>query len=462
MTTHEHDLHDAARELLPVIQAASENLDEVAAAFVKDDQCPIFSSERNQFFIILSTQFDCKVHISEDRSRFSLALNLGLVKFYDEMARMLFSRIRTISESEAKIGAIEAQDTGVPYNHTVSAAKTLMECFWEQRLPQPDQTPGLDLSESNLRLYRVLLPMGVKFALAHEFAHVILDVAPSKKKYQDDGEMLATELLKDFNFPQPDVRERRIKYWGLEFAADRIGFELSIAATKKGKEDFFAWFQWSGIELFLQTCDMLWRYHLATRGRSIEVLGRHPPFHIRLNMLRRAFGIGQREVDIGAAFKKLIDMILADTCGATPSTSVLGDKDVQEQDASTYLLLGKVELTTGNLVEAKRYIELALTIYEKCQNVEGLGNCYGILAAILTRSGSHIEAAHSQMRSVIALSLCRDQIGSAIAGERLEHMVNSRPMHEREIIGPALLTTATEMLEKWAGTVGINVVYKER
>lgn len=302
------DEFEVEPDLRSAINASLVGLIPAAISKVRGDEAAIFSSERNGFFCVLTSEVNCSVVLSNDLHRFDLVLNIGLAKFYKEMTRMFCTRIELVSESEWKSRAAAQSDSEISFEETVEVAKVLMEAFWRKEILTPDIIPKYELEETYERLHKISVTQGIRFATAHEFGHVILAVSPSNARYRLDGERVAEHLLQQVPNLSDKTRDKTIQKWGQEFAADRIGLELSLEAEKTPALKVF---QLSAAEWFFVMGNMLWHYYTKTCDKSVNVLGTHPPFHIRLEHLRKVGGSSTLPHDPGFYFKILADDILA-------------------------------------------------------------------------------------------------------------------------------------------------------
>ena len=203
---------------------------------------------------------------------------------------MLISRISVVSESQWKASRQAVPDDRIPFEETVEVARVLMEAFWQEQLPDDELIPDLDLGEGEEGLYKVFLERGLRFSIGHEFGHVLLDTSQDWRK-QDRQEIIGN--------------------WGTEFAADRIGLELSVD-IEKDKDKDFRFFQVQAAEWLFVLCDALSRYGTKVRRETPGLQGTHPPSYIRLEHLRDVAGSSRLRHDLGPHLKTLADRILSE------------------------------------------------------------------------------------------------------------------------------------------------------
>jgi hypothetical protein len=441
--------------LLPLLNDATNRVVVVTERIAMENQCKIFSSPGNSLKLILSTSFNCSIDVSKEKDRFSLDVNFGIVKFMHEIGRVFSTRVSVMQGGEQTLIEGDHAQQRIPISVTAQAAKHLLECFWNEVLPDDRQIANIELSDKDLMFYRMVVPTALRFVIAHEFAHMLIQLIPSFSKYQEEADRLASDLLKEAVGLGDIARTRRILAWSHELAADRLGFQLALMATREEVEDKelqAAWqdFQWFGTEFFLCVCDMLWRYRISTRDRSLDFIGSHPPFHTRLQLIRREYGAPQRMIDLGAGLQQIVELILTEICKEVSTVEALGTKDVDEQGAFQLLQRAKLMVgKSGGNIEAKRYAEAALSIYERHNNLAGLADCYSVLSAFYKNMGDTLTATAFQARSVMALALTHGN-GIEIAAPELLELVNSQPRDIREQFATAVFTSALEIAGKWA------------
>ena len=283
-----------------IITAASNGLEEVVKKRLRPTESKIFDG-KNDFFLVLSSDFNCMVRVAPNHSKFQLAINYGLFHFYREMTHMLFSRISVMSESQHRAG--HKTNVEVPFDVTVGVAKQLMQAFWSGKI---DKFHDLPLEQATKNLFHVFLTSGLRFALAHEFGHVMLEISDEGRKYKTEGEKVVSDFLSQVpnqNMPAA-VHNQMIRDWGTEFASDVLGLELAMQ-TEDGP---YKWLQMYAAEWFFTMCDMLWKYYSKMHG-SIK-LSTHPPPVMRLDILRNHTNAATRRIDLTEALKPMINDIL--------------------------------------------------------------------------------------------------------------------------------------------------------
>jgi hypothetical protein len=296
------DKRSVSPEVLSIITAASDGLTQaVKRRRLSSVEAKIFDA-KNSFVLVLSSGFNCMVRFAPDRSSFQLAVNYGLFHFYREMTRMLFSRIAVVSASQ--YGSGQHGNVDAPFDKTAEAAKELMSGFWQAKIRKPRE---LTLEEGSQLLFNLFLKLGLRFSIAHEFGHVMLEVSEEGRKYKAAGERVVTDFLSQApdTSISPEARKRMVNDWGAEFAADILGLEL---AAQCEPEDSFKWFQLYASEWFFTMCDMLWRFYSKKHGPL--TLTTHPAPFMRLDILRNHTNASARPQDFTEGLKPLIKAIL--------------------------------------------------------------------------------------------------------------------------------------------------------
>ncbi len=281
---------------------ASSGLIETSILQVAKDERKIFDSTDNLFAIVLTTDFNCKVRIASDLSHFDIAINLGFLRFYNEMSKMLLSRINVISETEYKSKKYK-RNKGLSFEQTVAIARTHLEAFWNNELPKHNSVSVNDLDDGTAHFYRLILVQGLRFSIAHELSHIIFKISPKNRTYLESGQNSVKLILKDV--PTHMFKEKWlsdiIENWGHEFAADHLGLELAINTEKT---EIYKEFQFFAAEWLFILMDMLWRYYAQKHGGI--TLTTHPAPFMRFERLKNSVNPSQGIIN---ALPTLQDMV---------------------------------------------------------------------------------------------------------------------------------------------------------
>jgi hypothetical protein len=133
------ELSKESVRLEPDIQSAllnaQQSLFPLALNRLPHNRQALFGSTNNRLAIVLTTEFNCTARISDDKSRFDLFMNYGLLKGYAEMTRLFSRGLPMVSESDLESGQSEPQPKNAsPGFDEASVARELMEAFWNKTL----------------------------------------------------------------------------------------------------------------------------------------------------------------------------------------------------------------------------------------------------------------------------------------------------------------------------------------
>ena len=239
MVKHAPLYADVDPYILKLAEESFAGLDKAAVQLFGTEFCRIFQSEANVFQFALAPDFNCGVVVASDQASFSVTLMLGLVRFYEEMTRMILSR---------------AEGEDVEFAETVAYARVLFESFWSGQLPPAHLRRRFRLSMKTEPLCFQCVRRGIKFAVAHEFGHILLDLSQGRsaspslsalRRIARDSALIGADSPRGLSATQ---RSAFVPAWSDEFAADSIGLalchevlaqELVLAPMDKESADFF-------------------------------------------------------------------------------------------------------------------------------------------------------------------------------------------------------------------------------
>jgi len=308
----ELDPNGLEAELVDALRAALAFLPKAAEERLPPSARNIFEFNTNKYTLTLASDFNCGVTVAADNSSFAMVINYGLLYFYSRMTRVLFSRIqvRPVAPGEQPVFAHELE---LSLEATLDVMKRLLSSFWSEDLTS---VPELPLEEDTEVLYRRFLLCGFRFAVAHEFAHVLMAVTPAVASYRDAGSAIVDDFLKQVpsSAMSDDTRRQIIAEWGEEFAADILGVELAAKAVS-GPDDppGMKWLEFHAAEWFFVMCDILWRYHMLKIGPLH--LSSHPAPFMRLDIIRIHLNAKARDFDLTLKLQELARHMLDQACG---------------------------------------------------------------------------------------------------------------------------------------------------
>jgi hypothetical protein len=189
----------------------------------------------------------------------------------------------------------------------------------------------IELTERQLQFCGGLTDAAGLFVCAHEFGHVVINLAgPDVPQmgygmrvidslFSQIGEMSrpeaerivpadVRELYAEFKKLSDADKNNIVRHWGEELTADLIGLELCVAQEKDpmGRVRALA-----GVEASLIIMRIAETYCVRIHGAPR--LGAHPPSHIRLDALRAVVKNTDLAagLEVGAALSEISDQILA-------------------------------------------------------------------------------------------------------------------------------------------------------
>ncbi len=263
--------------------------------------------------IILNPWVNCFVQSSHGRKTFEIGVNTGLMTFSWHMTKLIATRFSVMG----KDGHI-VEDTKIPLEKTVAAAKRLLCAYWEGQIMHQHVFSVGDLSYYQVSLAGELIFDLESFAVAHELGHIVMEL--SRPPEHEVGVEIATVLM-----TKPwkeggaaiDQRDRSARTffnqvrqkWGKEIAADLIGLQLSLALKDNTIESAI---QFWATESFFIFMDMLETFYERKYGESL-ISDDHPPSWMRLAALRLIISRDNSPelMEFGNVIEQMVEEILA-------------------------------------------------------------------------------------------------------------------------------------------------------
>lgn len=255
------------------------------------------------------------VDTADNWKTFQIYVSWGLMIFVFKMIKLFLSRM-SVRDDNRIVDASRISD-----EEMVSAARRLMQAFWEDTLWQTPSFAVIDLTKSQIELAAYLLHYAECFVIGHEFGHAIIESCPEKvgkELYIASG---ATEsrnraFLESLKLNEEE-KIRALEKWPEELTADLLGLQLCL---EQRDDNIGRMVIRSSAELFFISMLMLESFYEKTTGQNYwsymyqcERIVDHPPTELRLEFLHsfvdRSSPSGA--VELAIAFKQYSDYILS-------------------------------------------------------------------------------------------------------------------------------------------------------
>ncbi len=247
--------------------------------------------------------------VSEDNGQtFEIKLSTGLLLFHHQMLKLFVSRMTVVGDGNEVV-----DETKISNDEMLSYAKRLMQAFWEEKGGSREnffRVPGFTfrrLTESQIELAANFLHYADMFVVAHEFGHILINVAPDRVK----REIRIVEGAKESMIRPVLIEQERhentiiIQDWMNEITADLIGVRL---CRELSANDVVRMVIYSSAMMSLVMCDMLENYYRKLTGTSWEYRT-HPPSCLRLDVLQTLSDWAS--YDMGTSFRQFSDFVMA-------------------------------------------------------------------------------------------------------------------------------------------------------
>lgn len=272
---------------------------------------------RNSFsgLTIVPTESDASVNgwVAFDSDRFHIAVNLALVDYFHQMAKIWATRFRPDSQDSDRHSS-----TDFSFDYTVEKTSELLEAFWTGTIHRTEPIPIEQLSNWQVSLAQTLCSDGERFILGHEFGHVMMHNSKGKfdklfEGYRQLVDMFDTSSDLLSTLPRhhsiEDWSEEDIfNAWVKELVADTLGLKIALESKSALKERVATY--WAA-ETYFISFQMLEQYY--TGRYDYYPLNSHPPAMIRLNALRlkaNLSSIPEYAVELGESLEQIADDII--------------------------------------------------------------------------------------------------------------------------------------------------------
>ena len=219
---------------------------------------------------------------SDNWKSFNIGVNLGLMLFFNSMAKLFHSRMAILHDDGTM------SQPKITIDESVKMAKNLMNAYWNGTIYQEKGFDAIQLDDNQLMQAGIILSNAEHFVLAHEFGHIVLHTAQKDKNITNMYNHFVTStenMLNDSGLSPKDVRTMA-PMWGEELTCDWLGINLSFERFDPGLERMYAY---TGTEFVFIAQNMLTMF-LSKTNHPEFVNTSHPPSYIRLNALRATIG----------------------------------------------------------------------------------------------------------------------------------------------------------------------------
>jgi hypothetical protein len=233
---------------------------------------------------------------------FEIGINMGLMIFFHKMVKLFASRMGVADEFGRPSPKYE-----IPALDTGSVARRLMQAFWEGNLINTHGFRITDLADHQAKLCHSFLHHSECFVVAHEMAHIVINLTRGKSANQlDDIVSWVGSSLRDV----PGATEIA-QLWGEEIYADYLGFGLQVMSIPQ-QDAFQRVTACSSAQLVLIMQVMLEKFYKNHYGHDVP-FSAHPPSHFRLESLRSLVRRGNPPelMQMGEGLEQLSNAILA-------------------------------------------------------------------------------------------------------------------------------------------------------
>lgn len=166
------------------------------------------------------------VDTADNWETFQIYVSWGLMIFVFKMIKLFLSRMSVRDDNRI------VDDTRISDEEMLSAARRLIQAFWEDTLWQTPSFAVIDLTKSQIELSAYLLHYAERFVIAHEFGRAIIESCPEKvgkELYIASG---ATEsrnraFLESLELNKEE-KIRALEKWPKELTADLLGLQLCL------------------------------------------------------------------------------------------------------------------------------------------------------------------------------------------------------------------------------------------
>jgi hypothetical protein len=246
--------------------------------------------------------------MSDDQwATYEIRLSTGLLLFHHVMVKLFVSRMTVVGDANEVV-----DETRISDDEMLSTAQRLMQAFWEKGKSTKHffRTRGLslmDLTKSQIDLAANLLHYADTFVVAHEFGHILMNVAAERVR----RETLIAQAAKE-SMLQPALAQHKgygdtaLRNWTKEIAADLIGVNL---CRELSDSDVVRMVIHGSAMMSLVMCDMLEKYYRKVIGKALES-NTHPPSSLRLDVLETLSDASPGQ-GLGGGFRQFSDHIIA-------------------------------------------------------------------------------------------------------------------------------------------------------
>lgn len=252
--------------------------------------------------------------------RFRVTVFAPLMSFVWQCAKLWSTRVGVMATEQHR-----GETTTVPPAETIDRTKRLLDAFWEGTICHDDVCSATRLSQNQVSFAGLLMHLGERFVIGHEFGHAIMWIQSSKesspfvdllKWTRSWARFYSAEILDWLGncSRSEEVVDWEIgdfvEHWGEEFAADILGANMALRSAHNVKDSVAGF--WA-IEALLVMFHMLESHYRNLMGYDLP-LNSHPYSRLRLTMIRSAIRdeSGVKGVwDVGRFFEQLGEEILA-------------------------------------------------------------------------------------------------------------------------------------------------------
>ena len=238
-----------------------------------------------------------------------IGMTFGMMMFLHKILKVFASRVHFMDEN-GQIGEAEA----IPFQKSAEMCRKLLSAFRKGTLLHEIGFKVSDLSEEQIAFSENMLMRCERFAIGHEYGHVMSRLAPRPLPEIASAVATTKALLPQLGELTAAEEEKTVELWPLEIGADLIGVRLSLMLEDSNRGRVL---QVGAAELFLILMRMVEEFHIKELGR-IPLNVTHPPGRFRLAALRSA--LPERTppefTALGRAFEQMADVLLQD--GALP------------------------------------------------------------------------------------------------------------------------------------------------